>query len=189
MRVSREQAAENKARVIETAARLFRERGFRGVGVADIMKAADLTHGGFYGQFESKDDLAHQACAAANALSADKWRALVKGAPDSALEALIDHYLARKHRDNPATGCAFAALAADAAREGGTMRATFTEGLAPLIDILAAVMPGRSKAQRHRAALARMSQLVGAVILARATGGQMSDDILTAVRQDILART
>ncbi|MFA6264244.1 MAG: TetR family transcriptional regulator [Pseudolabrys sp.] len=193
MRVTREQAAENKARVIKMAARLFRERGYHGVGLADIMSAADLTHGGFYGQFESKEDLAAQACHAANAKSAQVWRGIADAiAADKVsgdlLEALVDQYLSRKHRDSPATGCAFATVAVDAARQGGEMRAAFTDGLLPLIEVLEKAVPGRTKAQRRRTALAKMSELVGAVILARAVHDEkLSDAILSSARQDILA--
>src|SRR3981081_1665376 len=80
MKVSREQAAENRARVIEVAGKLFREKGFDGIGVADIMKGAGLTHGGFYGQFKSKDDLAAQACAQSLERSVARWTRLPAGA-------------------------------------------------------------------------------------------------------------
>lgn len=188
MRVSREKAAENRARVIAAASRLFREKGFNGVGVADIMQAADLTHGGFYGQFKSKEDLAAQACQAANANATKVWQDIVDKAPDKPLQALVDHYLRRDHRDRPATGCAFATLAVDAVRQGEEVRQVFTEGLMPLVDILAAAMPNGSKPQRRRQALAAMSELIGAVILARAVHDPaLSDDILAAARKDILA--
>lgn len=188
MRVTREKAAENRARVIAVASELFRERGFNGVGVAAIMQAADLTHGGFYGQFESKEDLAVHACNAANASSAQVWRGIAENSPENLLPALVDRYLSCKHRDNPATGCAFAALAADAGHQGGPVREAFTNGLLPLIDVLAQAMPKGSKAQRKRMALAKMSELVGAVILARAVhDGDLSDEILASARKDILA--
>ncbi len=188
MRVTREKAAENRERVIAEAARLFREKGYNGVGVADIMNAAELTHGGFYGQFESKEELAVHACNAANAKSAQVWRNIAEKSADNLLPALVDHYLTRKHCDKPATGCAFAALAVDAARQGGPMREAFTDGLLPLIEVLAQAMPKGSKTQRKRMALAKMSELVGAVILARAVhDGDLSDEILASVRKDILS--
>src|SRR5918995_2146585 len=76
MRVSRERAAENRDRIIDAAGRLFRERGFDGIGVANLMKAAGLTHGGFYGHFESKEDLEVQACARGLARSSERWNAV-----------------------------------------------------------------------------------------------------------------
>ena len=188
MRVTREKAAENRARVIAEAGRLFREHGFNGVGVADIMNAADLTHGGFYGQFESKEDLAVQASRAAHDKSQAVWRGIADKTPDQPLSALLDHYLSKRHRDAPASGCAFATLAVDAGRQGKAVQETFTEGLKPLVDILAKSFPKGSKAQRHRRALATMAQLVGAVVLSRAVDdAALSDEILASAHKEILA--
>src|ERR1700684_3211094 len=110
MRVSREKAAEHRERILDAAAALFRANGFGGIGVADIMKAADLTHGGFYGHFESKDDLAAQASRRAMTRAAITWRRRVAEAPDAPFAALLQHYLSPSHRDDPGAGCVFAAL-------------------------------------------------------------------------------
>jgi TetR/AcrR family transcriptional repressor of nem operon len=175
-------------RVIGVAGKLFREHGFNGVGVADIMQAADLTHGGFYGQFKSKEDLAVQACKAVHEKSAASWRSVTEKDPERLLPALLDRYLSKRHRDAPATGCAFATLAADAARQGKAVQKSFTDGLLPLVEILASSFPQGSKAERRRDALAAMAQLVGAMTLARAVDDPaLSDEILTAARRDILA--
>src|SRR2546421_954752 len=117
MKVSREQAAQNRERIVETAARLFRERGFEGIGVADLMKEAGLTHGGFYGHFSSKEDLMAKACARASARSRALWGKLAERAPDDPLSEIAGVYLTSRHRDNPGTGCLMAALAADASRQ------------------------------------------------------------------------
>ena len=146
MRVSREQAAANRERIIDAAAALFRAKGFSGIGVADIMKAADLTHGGFYGHFTSKDDLVAQASRRTMARRRQTGRRVVAEAPDDPYAALLQHYLTPRHRDEPGHGCGFAALCNDAARSGKTVRNAFAEGLEPLIDILAQSMPGRTKA-------------------------------------------
>jgi TetR/AcrR family transcriptional regulator, transcriptional repressor for nem operon len=167
MRVSREKAAENRARVVATASRLFRQKGFDGIGVADLMNEAGLTHGGFYGQFESKEQLAVEASRLQHDASAAKWRATVDANPKHPLAALIDQYLSKRHCDELG-GCMFAALAADAARQGDAVRATFTDGLEALLAVLVDVAPGRTKAARRRAAIATMAQLVGTVMLARA---------------------
>src|ERR1700732_5126946 len=156
MRVSREKAAEHRDRIIDAAGALFRAKGFGGVGVADIMKAADLTHGGFYGHFASKDDLVAQASRRAMARSAADWARVVAEAPDHPYAALLQHYLTPRHRDDPGRGCGFAALSSDAARSGKTVRNAFAEGLEPLIDILAQSVPGRTKAIRRRKAVAAM---------------------------------
>jgi len=186
--VSREKAAENRERIIDAAGALFRTKGFGGIGVADIMKAANLTHGGFYGHFASKDDLVAQASQRAMARAAVNWGTVVAGAPDKPYAALLKHYLSPRHRDDPGKGCAFAALSADAARSGESVRRAFAEGLEPLIDIIAKAVPGRSRAARRRKALAAMAALVGALMLARAVqDAPLSDEILDAARQELLA--
>src|ERR1043165_9265950 len=114
MKVSREQAARNRERILDTAAQLFRERGFDGIGVADLMKAAGLTHGGFYGHFASKEDLMAQACTRASARSRGLWTKLAERAPDDPLSEIAGVYLTSKHRDNPGEGCLMAALASEA---------------------------------------------------------------------------
>jgi TetR/AcrR family transcriptional repressor of nem operon len=187
MRVSREKAAENREHVVTAAGKLFREKGFSGIGVADIMQAADLTHGGFYRHFKSKDDLAVQASEAVMARSASAWNRIVEGAPDRPLAALVDHYLSARQRDEAGRGCAFATLGADAARHGKSLRAAFADGLRPLIEILDRLMPGGSKAARRRKALAAMAQLVGAMVLARAVDDAgFSDEILAAAKVELV---
>jgi TetR/AcrR family transcriptional regulator, transcriptional repressor for nem operon len=188
MRVSRAKAAENHERIVEAAGALFRSKGFDGIGVADIMKAADLTHGGFYGHFASKEDLATQASRRAMARTAAHWAKVVAQAPDKPYTALLKGYLTARHRDDPGRGCVFATLSADAARGGKTVRAAFAEGLAPLIDILAKALPGRSAAARRQKAVATMAGLVGALILARAVGDvPLSDEMLRATRRELQA--
>jgi TetR/AcrR family transcriptional repressor of nem operon len=188
MRVSREKAAEHREQIIDAAGALFRSKGFGGVGVADIMKAADLTHGGFYGHFASKDDLIAQASERSMVRAAANWRKVVAEAPDNPYAALLKHYLSQRHRDDPGHGCAFAALSGDASRCGKPVRDAFAQGLEPLIDILARVIPGRSKAARRRKAIAALAELVGALALARAVGdAALADEILDAARRELLA--
>jgi TetR/AcrR family transcriptional repressor of nem operon len=187
MRVSREKAAANRERIIDAAGALFREKGFDGIGVADIMKAADLTHGGFYGHFASKDDLVAQASQRTMARAATNWRKVTAEAPKNPYAALLKHYLSPRHRDDPGQGCAFAALSGDAARCGKPVRATFAQGLEPLIDVVAAAVPGRSKAARRRKAVAAVAELVGALILARAVDDvTLSNEILKAAQHELL---
>jgi TetR/AcrR family transcriptional repressor of nem operon len=188
MRVSREKAAEHRDRIIDAAGALFRAKGFGGIGVADIMKAADLTHGGFYGHFASKDDLVGEASRRTMARAAANWTKLVDAAPEKPYAALLKHYLSPKHRDDPGQGCAFAALGNDAARSGKIVRQAFAEGLAPLLDILAQSIPGKSKAARRRKAVAAMATLVGALTLARAVEGTpLSDEMLGAAHRELIA--
>jgi TetR/AcrR family transcriptional repressor of nem operon len=188
MRVSREKAAEHRDRIIDAAGALFRANGFGGIGLADIMKAADLTHGGFYGHFASKDDLVAQASRRTMARAAANWTKRVEASPDKPYAALLKHYLSPRHRDDPGQGCAFAALGNDAARSGKIVRNAFAEGLAPLIDILAQSIPGKSKAARRRKAVAAMATLVGALTLARAVEGTpLSDEMLEAAYRELIA--
>jgi TetR/AcrR family transcriptional repressor of nem operon len=187
MRVSRQKAAENRERIIEAAGALFREKGFDRVGVADIMRAADLTHGGFYGHFESKDDLTAQASERAMTRAATNWGKIVADAPNGPYAALLKHYLSRRHRDDPGQGCAFAALSGDAARCGKPVRTAFAEGLERLIEIVAKTVPSRSKAVRRRRAVAAVAELVGALILSRAVeDSSLSDEILDSARHELL---
>jgi TetR/AcrR family transcriptional repressor of nem operon len=188
MRVSREKAAEHREQIIDAAGMLFRSKGFGGVGVADIMKAADLTHGGFYGHFASKDDLIAQASERSMVRAAANWRKVVAEAPDDPYAALLKHYLSRHHRDDPGHGCAFAALSGDASRCGKPVRDAFAQGLEPFVDILTRVIPGRSKAARRRKAITALAELVGALVLARAVGdAALADEILDAARRELLA--
>ena len=184
MRVSRKQAAENRDRIVDVAGRLFRERGLDGIGVANLMKAAGLTHGGFYGNFESKENLAVEACERVLARSTETWPAMAAKDPQAPLKGLLDQYLTARHRDRPGEGCIYAALASDVARQNSpVLRRTFTVGLQPLIDTLVRIVPGRSRAARRQKALACLTAMVGALILARAVDdAELSNDILSPPR-------
>ena len=186
MRVSREQAAQTRDRIVEVASALFRAKGFGGVGVADIMKGAALTHGGFYGHFGSKDALAVEASQRALAASAARWQRIVAETRDKPYPALIENYLSARHCGDPASGCALSALGTDAARGSASLRGAFAEGLQRLVDILAEALPGFSKPARRRKAVAAMATMVGAVTLARAVGDPaLSEEILDAARQEL----
>jgi TetR/AcrR family transcriptional regulator, transcriptional repressor for nem operon len=190
MRVSREKAAAHRERIIEAASALFRAKGFDGIGVADIMKAADLTHGGFYGHFSSKDDLVAQSNKRTMARAAENWSKITGSDQKEPFRALLDHYLSPRHRDDPGHGCGFAALGNDVARSSKVVRKAFAEGLEPSLDILAQAIPGKSKAVRRRKALTAMAALVGALTLARAVEDTaLSDEMLDAVRRELMAVT
>src|SRR6266849_5643683 len=107
MRVTREQAAAHREKILEVAGALFRERGFDGIGVADIMKRAGLTHGGFYGHFASKDDLAAEITA--RVVSRGGWMQRLTGTANPSFEDVVRSYLTPKHRDDAGRGCLFAA--------------------------------------------------------------------------------
>jgi TetR/AcrR family transcriptional repressor of nem operon len=179
MRVTREQAAANRERVLQVAGTLFRQHGFDGIGVADIMKRAGLTHGGFYGQFASKDDLAAETTA--RVLGKPGWQERLTGKANPSFGDVVRAYLSPRHRDDPGTGCLLSALGSDAARQPLAVRRAFTDGLRARIDGLLTLVPGRSQAARREKALATMAGLVGALVLSRAVDDPaLSDEILEA---------
>lgn len=178
MKVSREQVAENRRLILDASARLFRERGIDGVTVAEIMGAAGLTHGAFYGHFASKEDLVAQACA----------HALPAAGDGVTLAGYLAAYLAPDHRDDHGGGCVFAALGSEAVRGGPAMRRTLTEAVRRQVDRLAETAPGRNPAQRRQAAITAWSAMVGAVTLARLVDdGDLSDEILAATKAGLTA--
>lgn len=182
MKVSREQAAENRERVLSTAARLFRERGFDGVGLADIMKTAGLTHGGFYGQFSSKEDLVVQACSQAMAEAGELWQRLATASPEAPLQAIAAQYLSPDHHAGPGTGCLLATLGAEVARQPALVRASVRQGVLAVIDRFATWLPGRNAAARRHKAMVTYASMVGAMVLARAVDDEaLSAEILQAV--------
>ena len=186
MRVSRAEAARNRERIIEVAAKLFRERGFDGIGVADLMKSAGLTHGGFYGHFASKEDLMAQACARALESSLGQLQQAAEQGGENAFSAVASAYLSRAHRDQPDEGCVLAALGAEAARRGSPVRGAFTQGVRSLVDALTRLAPGKSKRLKREKALATVASMVGALVLARAIDDtELSDEVLKSVLMSI----
>jgi TetR/AcrR family transcriptional repressor of nem operon len=173
MRVSREQVTVNRRTILAAAGRLFRERGFDSVTVAEIMQAAGLTHGGFYGYFASKDELIAGALADVLTQSPE---------PSGDLAAYAAGYLLRTHRDNRADGCPTAALAAETVRLTGGARAAMTAGLKRQIERLTRIAPGETADQKRRAAIGSWAAMVGAMILAR-----VSDD--PALADEVLDQT
>ena len=184
MRVSKEQAAENRARILSEAARLFRERGLSGVGVDALTEAAGLTHGSLYSQFGSKERLAAEAMEEAMAGSA--LARIPQDAGPDALAGIVASYLSTAHRDRPGKGCAFAALGCEVARQGPTLRKTFTAGVRIAVARLAPLLPGSRRKMREDRALALLSGMVGALILARAVDDPaLSDQILAATAKEL----
>ena len=181
MKVSREQAARNRERIVEAAAQLFRERGYEGIGVADLMKTAGLTHGAFYGHFASKEDLIAQASARALAQSLSEWSELAEREPDHPLFGIADAYLDRNHRDNPGVGCLLAALGPDISRQGPAVRGVITGYVRTAFDILTKLVPGKSRAAKRRKAISAYATLLGTMVLARAVDDEaFSREILDA---------
>lgn len=160
MRISREQAQENHDKVVTTAARMFRERGFDGVAVGDLMKAAGFTHGGFYNHFTSKDDLSAQALDQAFR-QMDGQRARIES-----LDDLLSQYLSEAARRAPGKTCPAAALAGDVARQGEPVKQVFAEGFERMVESMAGRLPDGPEARAD--AIALLARMVGALALARA---------------------
>src|SRR5712691_10425099 len=177
MRVSRDKAAENRERIVDTASRLFRQKGFDGVGLDAIMKDAGLTHGGFYGHFGSKDDLAAEAVTRALERSMEKQGRFTN------LHDLVSDYLSERHRADRANGCPVAALGADIARHGKGVRRGLTAHVRAQLDRYARLFRGGSAAGRRRRAVTTLAGVVGAMTLARAVDDPtLSKEILAAAR-------
>jgi TetR/AcrR family transcriptional repressor of nem operon len=178
MRVSREQVAINRQRILDAASRLFRERGFDAVTVADVMGAAGLTHGGFYGYFESKDAL---IAATLEHIVSEKKEPVVD------LARRVTRYLAPSHRDDVAEGCVYAALGADVLRQTPEARAALADALPAIIDHLSGAMEERNRGDSRKRAIVCWSAMVGALILSRiANDKKFSAEILNETRKWIV---
>jgi TetR/AcrR family transcriptional repressor of nem operon len=178
MRVSKDQAAKNRERILEAASRLMRERGIAGVGVDALTEAAGMTHGSLYSQFGSKERLVEEAVAHAIASKGQEVPEVF------ALSDYVSEYLSAAHRDAPGGGCPFAALGCEISRQSGGVRDRFTAGVRDTIRLLSSRMEsGLKPRQREEKALATVAALVGALVLARAVNDpKLSDDILRATR-------
>lgn len=189
MKVSKEQAALNRERVVETAARVFRERGYNGIGVADLMKEAGLTHGGFYGNFGSKEALLAEAATRAVSVSLGDWDKLAARDPAHAFKNVAAAYLSERHRDRPGLGCAMAALGPEVARLSPEVRSAVTSAVSAQVDKLASLIgPGEAPARRQ--ALAAYATMVGALVIARAVSDDsLSREVLAAALESISPET
>jgi TetR/AcrR family transcriptional repressor of nem operon len=167
MRVSRIQAAENRQTVIDVASRLFRERGFDGIGLKDLMKGAGLTQGGFYKQFASKEDLAAQASRRALESATLRWSAATAANPEDPLGAVIAFYLSADHREEKMDGCPIVALGSDAARQGADVKAAFEAGIKAHLEVLGRFIAETGGEASSGKAMAILSTMVGAVTLSR----------------------
>jgi TetR/AcrR family transcriptional repressor of nem operon len=186
-RVSKEQAQLHRAAITTASARLFREHGLKAVSVSDLMAAAGLTHGGFYGHFASKDALAAEACQEAFDEAAAKWRRRVaKADGKDARKSLIEGYLSHQSRNSAGTACPTASLASDVAREpaDAPIRAAYLTGTEELLRILADVEDSGDPSVDRSRALSDLATMVGALVLSRATSGSpVSNELFAAARE------
>ncbi len=187
MKVTKAQAQANRAHIVETASTLFRERGYDGVGIADLMAEAGFTHGGFYKHFGSKAELMAEAATCGFAQTAAKAERI--DARD-----FVDHYLSREHRDAPGEGCTMAALCGDAARQPESVKAAFAIGLEGLLATLGNQFGAPEVGDRKGDARARqidvIAQAIGAIVLSRACpdDSPLADEILDVCRAAALSR-
>jgi TetR/AcrR family transcriptional repressor of nem operon len=190
MRYSKEHKQETHERIVKRAAVRLREKGAHGIGVADLMKEAGLTHGGFYAHFDSREALVIEAMAHIMDRGTERWRKLGEQAPpEKRLATIVDSYLSAAHRDDPGHGCAIPTLGAELARETPKTRKAFATKLEEMIDMLASLIPDAAPKAARKQAMAALGTMMGALVMARIAGnGEFSDEILVAGRETILNR-
>jgi TetR/AcrR family transcriptional repressor of nem operon len=190
MRYSREHKLETHARIVKKASVRLREKGAHGIGVADLMKDAGLTHGGFYAHFDSREALVIEAFTHAMDRSTERWRRLAEQTPpEKRLSMIVNTYLTPLHRDDPGHGCAIPALGAEIARESSKTRRVFAGRLEQMIGMLAAQIPDVPRKAARKQAMAALATMIGTLVMARiAGGGDFSDEILGAGREAVLDR-
>ncbi|ATO33811.1 HTH-type transcriptional regulator AcrR [Dickeya dianthicola] len=181
MKVSKEQVRENRKRVVETASVLFRERGYDGVGIAELMSAAGLTHGGFYKHFGSKTDLMSEAMSCGFSRSAESTLGVSRA-------KFVKYYLSRQHRDSMGNGCVMSALGTDTARQSESIKATFAAGVESQLALLA--NENRVAGGTRADLIDTIAHLVGALVLSRACpdDSALADEILDVCRSRILSQ-
>jgi TetR/AcrR family transcriptional repressor of nem operon len=177
---SQAEKAESRERVLRIAARRIREQGMEQLGIAEVMKEAGLTHGGFYKHFSSRDDLMNQAAALALADGEEKMERAAQADPDLPRTGLIDAYLSAHHRDTPGTGCALVTLGDTAGRGSDEMKQAYEKQVRGYLALIEGI-PGDGSAERADA-MVTLSALVGAVLMARAVADpELSDELLSTV--------
>lgn len=178
MRVSRETAQKNRQNVVRTASEQFRTHGYDGIGIAGLMKAAGMTQGGFYKQFENKEALECEATELALNDNFELWAKTIEGKGDP-LAALAQWYLSPRHVSAVGQGCAYAALASEATRQRPALQYIFTSAVTRQIEHVAQALGDTPESRTD--AIRAMSQMIGALILARAVDDEdLQDEVLTA---------
>jgi TetR/AcrR family transcriptional repressor of nem operon len=190
MRYSREHKLETHARIVKKASMRLREKGAHGIGVADLMKEAGLTHGGFYAHFDSRDALVIEAFAYAMDRGTERWRKVMEQTPpDKRFSTIVESYLTPLHRDDPGNGCAIPTLGAEIARESPKTRRAFAAKLEQMIDMMADQILGVPRKAARKQAVAALATMMGTIVMSRIAGtGEFSDEILDAGREAVLGR-
>src|ERR1700732_1856625 len=173
MRVSKEQAAQNRQKILTAAARLLRERAISATGIDAITEDAGLTHGAVYSQFGSKEAIAAEALRDTLVGSKRRWQRLFEGErPSQAFPAIVAGYLSPNHRDFAGRGCAIAALGSEIAKQPVRVRDAFTAELKEALEFLATVMPRTGRSPGYDDAIVALASMAGALILARAVSDE-----------------
>jgi TetR/AcrR family transcriptional regulator, transcriptional repressor for nem operon len=190
MRYSKEHKLETHARIVKNASVRLREKGAHGIGVADLMKDAGLTHGGFYAHFDSREALVIEAFAYAMDRSTERWRKRAEQTPpEKRLAAIVETYLTPTHRDDPGHGCAVPALAAEVVRESPKTRRAFATKVEQMVDMIAEQISDASPKIARKRAIASVATMMGTMVLARVAGNsEFSGEILDAGRDAILSQ-
>jgi TetR/AcrR family transcriptional repressor of nem operon len=190
MRYSQTHKDDTHQRLLKIAADVLRKKGPDGLGVAQVMKAAGLTHGGFYAHFKSKDALLAETVGAVFERVAKRWDRMMNGMePEAALDAYLSHYLSTSHRDNPANGCPVVALNSDLPRQSLSFRRAFDEGVKSMRGNLAARMAAAGIKDATALAPAILASMVGAVALSRTISDtSLSDEVLSSTLREIRQR-
>jgi AcrR family transcriptional regulator len=166
-------------RIVAAAARAIRRTGYSGTGVADIMRDAGLTHGGFYAHFGSREAMLAEAADRAGAESVATLERIAAAAPpENALQTLVRTYLSKEHLQGVESGCPMAALGSEMPRQAPEVRRAATRRIKEAIDLVARQLPGWGKPGAHEQALATLSTMVGALVLARAVDDPKLSDAL-----------
>jgi TetR/AcrR family transcriptional repressor of nem operon len=188
MRKSREEAAQTRRRIVEAASTRFREHGIEATGLADLMAAAGMTHGGFYKHFDSKDQVVMESVTLALEEMVDGLARTLKAAPGRrGLNMAIGEYLSTDHCNDAAGGCPLAALAGDMARGSDRVRRAATLGFQKMVDLIAGALDGLTPAAAHKEALGMISTMIGAVTTARAIDDpELSAAILRQARKQLI---
>jgi TetR/AcrR family transcriptional repressor of nem operon len=190
MRYSKEHKQETHARIVKKASVRLREKGAHGIGVADLMKEAGLTHGGFYAHFDSREALVIEAFAYAMDRSTERWRKVAEETPsEKRLATIVESYLTPLHRDDPGHGCAVPTLGAEIARESPKTRKAFAAKLEQMIDMMADQILDVPRKSARKQAVAAVATMMGTLVLSRIAGnGEFSDEILAAGREAVVSR-
>ena len=188
MRYSKDHKTETHARIVKSASVRLREGGPASIGVADLMKEAGLTHGGFYAHFSSRDALIDEAFTHAMDLTARRWKKRAELAPKGKeLAAIVNGYLSAQHRDDVGNGCALPSLGSEIPRASPKIRKAVAAKLEEMIETISENMPGQTAKAARREAIAALATMIGTLTLARMAGaGEFSDEILAAGRQGAL---